>query len=274
VTVTSEFLVALIAGFASDVELYLLDEPTSGLDPLVVRPFHEVVEEPRSAGSTVLLSSHVLAEVEALCDRVSIIRDGVVVESGSLAELRHLTRSTVEAETEAPVRGHRDRPRRRGRGHVTRRDLGAGLVPARPGAARAGRWLASPVGLLCRLQRGVFVGWALAMTVVGAAFGAVGDSADELVGISEDLALALEGLADGSLVELYFAFAVGFLAIAASGFGVQAALRLRAEGFGGRTEAVLATGVSRRSCSRTSPRCLPRRGRGRRSWRCSRSPWW
>ena len=156
---------------------------------------------------------------------------------------------------------------------VTRRDLGAGLVPARPGAARAGRWLASPVGLVWRLQRGVFVGWALAMTVVGAAFGAVGDSADELVGISEDLALALEGLADGSLVELYFAFAVGFLAIAASGFGVQAALRLRTEEFGGRTEAVLATAVSRRSCSRTSPRCLPRRGRGRRSWRCSRSPW-
>ena len=104
-TVTSEFLVALIAGFASDVELYLLDEPTSGLDPLVVRPFHEVVAEARSAGSTVLLSSHVLAEVEALCDRVSIIRDGVVVESGSLAELRHLTRSTLEAETEAPIVG-------------------------------------------------------------------------------------------------------------------------------------------------------------------------
>jgi ABC-2 type transport system ATP-binding protein len=95
--------VALIAGFASDVELYLLDEPTSGLDPLVVRTFHEVVTEARQAGRTVLLSSHVLAEVEALCDRVSIIRAGRIVESGTLEHLRQLTRSTVTVTTRTPL---------------------------------------------------------------------------------------------------------------------------------------------------------------------------
>lgn len=97
--------VALIAGLAADVELYLLDEPTSGLDPLLVRTFQDVVAERRAPGRTVLLSSHILAEVEALCDRISIIRDGRIVESGSLTDLRHLTRTDVEVETERPVAG-------------------------------------------------------------------------------------------------------------------------------------------------------------------------
>jgi ABC-2 type transport system ATP-binding protein len=90
--------VALIAALASDVELLLLDEPTSGLDPLMEEIFRECVHEERAAGRTVLLSSHILAEVEALCDRVSIIRAGRTVESGTLAELRHLTRTSVSAE--------------------------------------------------------------------------------------------------------------------------------------------------------------------------------
>ncbi len=97
--------VALIAGFASDVELYLLDEPSSGLDPLMTQTFNDVVREARDAGRTVLLSSHVLAEVEALGDRVSIIRDGRIVETGTLDELRHLTRSTIEVQTVQPVPG-------------------------------------------------------------------------------------------------------------------------------------------------------------------------
>jgi ABC-2 type transport system ATP-binding protein len=100
--------VALIAGFASDVELYLLDEPTSGLDPLVVRTFQEVVQELRDTGRTVLLSSHILAEVEALCDRISIIRAGRIVETGTLGQLRHLTRTNVEVETAAPLHGLAD----------------------------------------------------------------------------------------------------------------------------------------------------------------------
>jgi ABC-2 type transport system ATP-binding protein len=100
--------VALIAGFASDVELYLLDEPTSGLDPLVVRTFQDVVRDLRDAGRTVLLSSHILAEVEALCDRISIIRAGRIVESGTLGQLRHLTRTNVEAETADPLHGLAD----------------------------------------------------------------------------------------------------------------------------------------------------------------------
>ncbi|GAA4082608.1 ABC transporter ATP-binding protein [Nonomuraea soli] len=90
--------VALVAALASDVELLLLDEPTAGLDPLMEAAFRECITEERGNGRTVLLSSHIMSEVEALCDRVSIIRAGRIVESGTLAELRHLTRITVVAE--------------------------------------------------------------------------------------------------------------------------------------------------------------------------------
>jgi ABC-2 type transport system ATP-binding protein len=91
--------VALVAALASDAELLILDEPTSGLDPLMEEVFRQCVQDEREHGRTVLLSSHILAEVEALCDRVSIIRDGKTVESGTLTDLRHLTRTTIEAET-------------------------------------------------------------------------------------------------------------------------------------------------------------------------------
>jgi len=91
--------VALVAALASDVELLLLDEPTTGLDPLMEAVFRRCVDEFRDSGRTVLLSSHILAEVEELCDRVSIIRAGRRVETGSLADLRHLTRTTVRSET-------------------------------------------------------------------------------------------------------------------------------------------------------------------------------
>jgi polyether ionophore transport system ATP-binding protein len=90
--------VALVAALASGAQLLLLDEPTSGLDPLMEAVFRECVEEERERGRTVLLSSHILSEVEALCDRVTIIRDGKAVDHGSLAELRHLTRTSVAAE--------------------------------------------------------------------------------------------------------------------------------------------------------------------------------
>jgi ABC-2 type transport system ATP-binding protein len=90
---------------ASRAELYLLDEPTSGLDPLMEAEFQEAVLELRREGAIVLLSSHILAEAEALSDRISIIRAGQVVQSGTLAELRHLTRTTVIAETaQSPTR--------------------------------------------------------------------------------------------------------------------------------------------------------------------------
>ncbi|MEV4201594.1 ABC transporter ATP-binding protein [Micromonospora globbae] len=97
--------VAIVAAFASDVELYVLDEPTSGLDPLMEAVFQDEVRRIKREGGTVLLSSHVLAEVEALCDRVSIIREGRSVESGTLAELRHLTRTAVTVETARPLTG-------------------------------------------------------------------------------------------------------------------------------------------------------------------------
>jgi polyether ionophore transport system ATP-binding protein len=94
--------VALVAALASDVELLLLDEPTSGLDPIMEAAFQESIEELRGQGRTVLLSSHILAEAETLSDRVSIIRAGRVVQSGTLAELRHLTRTTMIVQTERP----------------------------------------------------------------------------------------------------------------------------------------------------------------------------
>src|SRR5688500_17575469 len=84
--------VALVAALASDVELLVLDEPTAGLDPLMEAEFRRCIEEDREKGRTVLLASHILAEVEALCGRISIVRSGRMVESGTLAELRHLTR--------------------------------------------------------------------------------------------------------------------------------------------------------------------------------------
>jgi ABC-2 type transport system ATP-binding protein len=98
--------VALVAALASDVELLVLDEPTSGLDPLMEELFRQCVEEERERGRTVLLSSHILAEVEALCDRVSIIRDGRTVETGTLAELRHLTETSVDAVLSRPLTDH------------------------------------------------------------------------------------------------------------------------------------------------------------------------
>jgi ABC-2 type transport system ATP-binding protein len=95
--------VALVAAFASAAELYLLDEPTSGLDPLMAAVFQDCVREAHAGGSTVLLSSHILSEVEALCDHVTIIRAGRTADSGTFEELRHLTRTTVVVETAAPM---------------------------------------------------------------------------------------------------------------------------------------------------------------------------
>lgn len=87
--------VALIAAFATPASLYLLDEPTAGLDPLMEAVFRRELSAVVADGATVLLSSHILSEVEQLCDRVSIIRSGRIVETGTLAELRHLTRTEV-----------------------------------------------------------------------------------------------------------------------------------------------------------------------------------
>ncbi|WP_167098927.1 ABC transporter ATP-binding protein [Mycobacterium sp. DL592] len=91
--------VALVAAFATDADIYILDEPTSGLDPLMEQAFAHCVQEVAARGAAVLLSSHILAEVEKLCDKVTIIRAGRTVQSGSLAQLRHLMRTTVTART-------------------------------------------------------------------------------------------------------------------------------------------------------------------------------
>ncbi|MBO0775828.1 MAG: ABC transporter ATP-binding protein [Actinobacteria bacterium] len=97
--------VALVAALASGADLLILDEPTSGLDPLMEAAFREEIGRERAGGRTVLLSSHILSEVEALCDRVTIIRDGRTVDSGALADLRHLTRTALDAELDRPPEG-------------------------------------------------------------------------------------------------------------------------------------------------------------------------
>ncbi|WP_404451493.1 ABC transporter ATP-binding protein [Virgibacillus necropolis] len=95
--------VALVAAFCSDADLYILDEPTSGLDPLMEQVFQGCVIDAKNAGKSVLLSSHILSEVEKLCDRVGIIRQGKIIETGSLSELRHLTRTNLVVETKQPI---------------------------------------------------------------------------------------------------------------------------------------------------------------------------
>ncbi|ROO87686.1 ABC-2 type transport system ATP-binding protein [Actinocorallia herbida] len=97
--------VGLVTALASDAELLILDEPTSGLDPLMEEVFQDCVRQARDAGRTVLLSSHILSEVEALCDRVTIIRAGHTVETGTLDELRHLTRTSLDAVLDSPPDG-------------------------------------------------------------------------------------------------------------------------------------------------------------------------
>ncbi|HEX6207827.1 MAG TPA: ABC transporter ATP-binding protein [Actinomycetota bacterium] len=97
--------VAIVAALASDAELLLLDEPTAGLDPLMEVVFQDVIRRLKAEGRTVFLSSHILAQVEKLADRISIIRLGRIVQSGTLAEMRHLTRTTIEAHTATPVTG-------------------------------------------------------------------------------------------------------------------------------------------------------------------------
>jgi ABC-2 type transport system ATP-binding protein len=102
--------VGLVAALASNAELLVLDEPTSGLDPLKEAVFQDCIRELRDQGRTVLLSSHILAEVEALCDRVSIIRAGRTQQSGTLQELRGLTRTEISAEVVLPPTGLAELP--------------------------------------------------------------------------------------------------------------------------------------------------------------------
>lgn len=95
--------IALVSAFASEADLFILDEPTSGLDPLMEHIFQESVLELKQQGKSVLLSSHILSEVEKLCDRIGIIRQGEIIESGTMEELRHLTRTNFRVETKEPI---------------------------------------------------------------------------------------------------------------------------------------------------------------------------
>ena len=95
--------IALISAFASEADVYILDEPTSGLDPLMEKIFQENVKEAKAAGKSVLLSSHILSEVEKVCDKIAIIREGKIIETGTLSEMRHLTRTQLTIKTKEPV---------------------------------------------------------------------------------------------------------------------------------------------------------------------------
>lgn len=97
--------IALIAALATEAELYIFDEPTSGLDPLMEAVFQEEVKELKAAGKAIILSSHILSEVEKLADRVAVIRKGEIVETGTLDDLRHLTRYQYKVETEQEAVG-------------------------------------------------------------------------------------------------------------------------------------------------------------------------
>jgi ABC-2 type transport system ATP-binding protein len=102
--------VAIVAAFSTNAELYILDEPTAGLDPLMEKAFQVCVEEVAEYGAAVLLSSHILAEVEKICNNVTIIRSGRAVKSGPLEELRHLMRTGVTVRTRNDSRGLADQP--------------------------------------------------------------------------------------------------------------------------------------------------------------------
>jgi ABC-2 type transport system ATP-binding protein len=138
--------VALVAALASDAELLVLDEPTSGLDPLMEAEFAAVVREERGRGRTVLLSSHILSEVEALCDRVTIVRAGRAVETATLAELRATRRTAIDAELAGPV------PELPGAVdvHVEGRRLTCGVDPDRLDGVLAALAAAGVRSLTCR----------------------------------------------------------------------------------------------------------------------------
>jgi ABC-2 type transport system permease protein len=128
---------------------------------------------------------------------------------------------------------------------TSHRDLGAAMRPMRPGAPRASRWLRSPAGLLLRQQRAMLLGWAVGLTLVALAFGAIAEEAESLLETSDELAEFFAVLGDGALTDLFVAFGVALLAIVVGAAVVQSVLRLRAEEVAGRTEPLLATAVSR-----------------------------
>lgn len=95
--------IALVSAFAANADFLIFDEPTTGLDPLMEQVFQQCVAEEKNNGKTILLSSHILSEVEKICDKIGIIKDGKLVETGSLEELRHLKQTMMTVETERPV---------------------------------------------------------------------------------------------------------------------------------------------------------------------------
>jgi ABC-2 type transport system permease protein len=127
----------------------------------------------------------------------------------------------------------------------SRRDVGAGLIRVRPGPPTAARWLRSPLGLAWRLQRGTFLAWLAGLVLLSAVFGSIAEQAEELLATSEELAALVAGVGEGALVDLFFAFYMGLLAVVVTGFTVQALLRARAEEAAGGAEPIIATGVSR-----------------------------
>ena len=125
------------------------------------------------------------------------------------------------------------------------RDVGAGLVEVRPGPAEASPRLCSPLGLAWRLQRWVFVSWLVGLGVFSGVFGSIAEQAEELLATSDELAALIAGMGEGAVIDLFFAFYMGILAVVAAGFTVQSLLRARNEEAAGGAEPIIATGVSR-----------------------------
>ena len=225
--------VALVAAFAAGAELYLLDEPTSGLDPLMAAVFQDCVREANAAGATVLLSSHILSEVEALCGRLTIVRAGRTADSGTFEDLRHLTRTACFAGLSIAVAGRL----------ALRRDMGAGFLPERAGHEHASVALRGPFGLAWRLQRPAFLGWLVALVGFGLIFGSVSESARHMGGSAQQMYQRMYGT--GAMLDAWFTTLVVIGGIAVAIYTVQVLLRMREEEARGRLEAVLSGAVSR-----------------------------
>lgn len=128
---------------------------------------------------------------------------------------------------------------------ATRRDLGSGILPQRPGPARAGRWAGSPIGLAVRLQRATVVAWMAGLAVMGAVYGSIGEDVEQMIEDNEAFADVLAQLEGADVTDAFFATAVAMQALLAAGFAISAALRIRSEEAAGRVEPILAGPVGR-----------------------------
>jgi ABC-type multidrug transport system ATPase subunit len=255
--------VQLIAALATRADLLLLDEPTAGLDPLMEVAFRECIKEAKERGQTVFLSSHILSEVEAVCDRVGILRGGKLVDEGTLGELRHLRGQMVEVTFEGPAPSLR--PFTGAQPLVLllpiaasalliaaaarmslRRDIGTGRLPARD-TATPGLWLlSSPLAQALRSERGTLITWTSCIAVFAVVLGMVAPSISA-AGITPSIRREVAKLGSGSILTPggYVAFVFIFFIVAIALFACAQVGAARHEEAEERLETLLALPVSR-----------------------------